>query len=257
MDEKIKQTTVLALFAAFISACYLLSYWGSFEIDVFQFAGLTDFAKLAIAPLMTSSVSVAVGILLQKATRADQRFPSGGGAETSIGIFIRKHRSAILFTCAALAGLCAVSSAQPARWIAAAFLMAPWTVNLAEDPAIVSVLQDERLRKFLCNWSLMFAAMALFWGGLNAKTIIDGYATRIVVPTGAANQLSSDANNPLGLIGFVAGTYFIYVRKTDTVVLMKQVDNVPLVLARNPLRRSFSESMGAMRTHIATWFRRQ
>src|SRR5476651_2414913 len=64
MNEKLGVTTILALFGLGVSACYLRSYWGAFDIDVFQFAGLTDFAKLAVYPLLLSTLGGAIGLFV-------------------------------------------------------------------------------------------------------------------------------------------------------------------------------------------------
>jgi hypothetical protein len=54
LSDQIQKTTVIAVYSAGVAACYLAGFWGRFDLNIFQFAGLTGFASMALYPLMTA-----------------------------------------------------------------------------------------------------------------------------------------------------------------------------------------------------------
>jgi hypothetical protein len=56
--------SVIAIVALTVAAAYLASYWSEFDINVFEFVGLTDFGKLAIYPLIAAFAVLPIGLLL-------------------------------------------------------------------------------------------------------------------------------------------------------------------------------------------------
>ncbi|KAK45469.1 hypothetical protein BG58_18025 [Caballeronia jiangsuensis] len=56
MDTKLPLMTAATLIGLFNSVVYLEFFWTPFGVEIFQFAGMTDFPKLAIYPLGLSAL---------------------------------------------------------------------------------------------------------------------------------------------------------------------------------------------------------
>lgn len=233
MPENIKKTSLFALYWAGVAACYLAAFWGSFDIDVFQFAGLTDFAKLAIYPLMVSAGANLMGLLLSEARSIDRPHLNAEYVDPPLKIWLHRRRRGVLFSTTVLAAIVLISNHEPFRWVVVAILVVPWAVQIEEHPLVRSLIPGDRLRLGISIWALAAPCLALTIGQVNARAILQGVEARTVQPTGIASTLHEDADHPIGYVGFIGGTYVLYESKTDSVVLLKQSDNQPLTLKTN------------------------
>ena len=78
-----------------VSALYLFGFWGVFRINVLEFIGLADLAKLSVKPLIDSLPAILLGFAIGQLFSGS--FPPGGGAGTPIGQFGRKKYGLLLF----------------------------------------------------------------------------------------------------------------------------------------------------------------
>ena len=78
-----------------VSALYLFGFWGVFRINVLEFIGLADLAKLSVKPLIYSLPAILLGFAIGQLFSGS--FPPGGGAGTPIGQFGRKKYGLLLF----------------------------------------------------------------------------------------------------------------------------------------------------------------
>ena len=67
--EKISALSILALpFSVIISVCYLVGYWGTFNIDIFSYLTASDLLVLSAIPWIGIGVASIIGLGIGKAT---------------------------------------------------------------------------------------------------------------------------------------------------------------------------------------------
>lgn len=232
MNEKLGVTTALGLFGLVVSASYLRSYWGAFDIDVFQFAGLTDFAKLAVYPLLMSTLGWGIGLFVSMLLFRVSESQETAGLSVSGAARLRVAAVASVV----LAPLPILIWSKPWTWIACIFLASPAIFQVSDLPVSRRYIPAFS-RRFTAV--LMFAAfplLAALGGALSAEGLKMGLSPRIVDKQGVAADLMGTPDHPLMYIGYVNDTFVIYETQTGSVVLVKQVDNAPLILKPNPKR---------------------
>lgn len=239
MNEKLGVTTILALFGLGVSACYLRSYWGAFDIDVFQFAGLTDFAKLAVYPLLLSALGGAIGLfvgtfLFPLTEKQEAKSFSARGMKR---LRLAAGASLVLMPTIVLVW------SKPWAWCACVFISMPVIFQLCELPVSRRYFKDFTRRFITVTIMVLFPLLAAMVGAFNAEALKTGVVPRIVDNVGVAADLKGTPEHPLMYIGYVNDTFVIYETQTRSVVLLKQVDNAPLVLKPNP---KSEKSLGAV-----------
>jgi hypothetical protein len=85
-----KNLSFAAPYGFFIAVLYLFAFWGTFKLNILEFVGFADLAKLALYPLAASFIFLLMGAAISELARGDS-LPPGGGADTKIGRFGRKH----------------------------------------------------------------------------------------------------------------------------------------------------------------------
>jgi hypothetical protein len=235
VNERIERTTILAVYSAIVAACYLAAFWSRFDINIFQFAGLTGFASLALYPLMTAfGLNVFTMFFLPRFPRKAVA-PTGSGSKKSFLWALGKAIYmlwVVLGPAAALAAYMLMTS--PYKWPVILMAIIPFINGLAEHPIMEGIVRDEQRRREITYWVVAFPILAAMFGGLNAQTILDGAETRIVVPAGGAKNLQADADHPIAFLGFSGGTYFLYESKSGNVVMVNQAVAEPLTFQPRP-----------------------
>lgn len=230
VNGRIERTTILAVYSAFVAACYLAGYWSRFDVNIFQFAGLTGFASLALYPLMTA-VGLNVFFFLFMPTRRSNKNVSPTASKGWFPQPLAKGIFVLWWTLGPAAALAAyILMTSPYKWLVVLLGIVPFIHQVAEQPIAEGIALDAQRRKDILYWAIAFPLLAALAGGTNAQTILDGKETRIIVPTGAAKNLQTDENHPIAFLGFAGGTYFLYESKTGNVVMMNQAVAEPLTI---------------------------
>lgn len=73
-----------------VSSLYLWGYWGSFEVNILEYIGISEIVKAAIYPIASAFAVFAIGAVLGEALSPTLHLPPGGGANTTIGKLFRK-----------------------------------------------------------------------------------------------------------------------------------------------------------------------
>jgi hypothetical protein len=229
MNEKLGMTTILGAFGLAVSACYLMVYWGAFGIDIFQFAGLTDFVKLAIFPV--AMAVLATGLALAFGALIMPMLPvyDGQGLFSHRPKTMRAVAGVSLFAAFAIMGF----SDAAWRWGAALLLGVPFVRYVNSRPQMRRYIRSGVLRGYVLVLAFGLPLGACFFGAISAENIKEAVTTTVVDPTGIATGLIGTHDHPLVFVGFVSDTFVIYETQTGSVVLLKQVDNAPLVLKPN------------------------
>jgi hypothetical protein len=227
MDEKPPWLTIGALIALANAIIYLDSFWSSFGVDIFQFAGLSDFAKLAIFPMSLAAGSLAITLVIMDYMQQTFKNRSGWPERRSDRFWAVTAIASIF-----LASL-ALSLPHPLEWYAALIASFPVMVSLERHSILRRYLPD-RIRSSALVAIIVIPIMLGLLGELNARNIKRGRALQIVETTGIAANLMATPEKPLMFVGFVNDTFILFETQTRSVVFLKQADNAPLILKPNP-----------------------
>jgi hypothetical protein len=226
VNEKIEKTTILAVYSAFVAACYLAAYWSRFDVNIFQFAGITGFASLALYPLMTA-FSLNVMVLLILPRRSTKSNPTAAHKFTRV---LFRTIYIIWTVCGPAAALVAYElMTDPFKWMIIMVGIVPIIHQSADLPIVEGIAKDPQRRKDVLYWAVAFPFLAALAGGLNAQTILDGRETRVIEAAGAAKNLQVDQDHPVAFLGFSGGTYFLYESKSGNVIMVNQAVAEPLI----------------------------
>lgn len=245
MNEKLGVSTVLGLYGLVVSACYLMAYWGAFGIDIFQLAGLTDFVKLAIFPVALVAISGAVVMLASSLAVPFMPDYERIFSQPRNGKVLR---AGALFSMIVI-GLLLTFVHGDWKWAAGFSLGVFPVIYVCMHPKARTSVPNGGFRFIAAMFLLIMPLMVAFSGSRKAEVVKEGKAQRVVDNTGVAAGLIATPEHPLMYIGFVSETFVIYETQTRSVVLLKQVDNAPLVLKPNPkafdvARASWGEILG-------------
>lgn len=80
----------LGPYAIVVSSLYLWGYWGSFEVNILEYIGISEIVKAAIYPIASAFAVFAIGAVLGEALSPTLHLPPGGGANTTTGKLLRK-----------------------------------------------------------------------------------------------------------------------------------------------------------------------
>ncbi|MFM0309747.1 hypothetical protein P0D71_18350 [Paraburkholderia sp. RL17-383-BIF-A] len=233
MGENIQRSTREGLYSAGIAACYLAAFWGRFGINIFQFAGLSGFASLAMYPLMTA---IGINILAFLALGIGRKSESAPNTDRSPTFFWRvanKYLHIWETFGPVVALILVVAISAPEKWFALLFLLAPWIRRLADLPYFAQILPEFKLRLRTVYWLVAFPVLTIGLGASNADLYFSGDESRIVAATGAATGLQWDQEHPIGYLGFAGGTYFLFEGKTGSVIMLNQAVAGPLTIQVN------------------------
>ena len=227
MDTKLSIIlTLAALIGLADSVVYLMSFWRTFEINIFEFAGLTDFAKLAIFPLSLVVFSIVIVglVFFSKAPKKSNR-------SSWLDTMSDKLASNIAIG-AVTVSMLGVYFIPDIRW--------KWYLGLlASYPLVNSINRHEIVRKYLPNSALRVYALSFTIviplmsgaiGAVDAIGVIRGEGCRAVDNVGIAANLMGTPNRPVMFVGFVNDTFILYETQTHSVVFIKQSENSPLIL---------------------------
>jgi hypothetical protein len=217
-----------------VSLLYLFGYWGSFNINVLEFIGLNEIAKLALYPLLVSLIFMMMGFAFGLIIGG--RLPPGGGAHTRIKQFLYKHWPVPIAIYILLIVLSALYLPMPRKWFVVAFFVSLLGVPMTHLDYFIALIPNPRLRATILSTFILIAAMAFAYGNLDAHFAKTGYGRMIVDIERSELSLSSSENSSITYLGYIGGYFALYEAATDSFLLVKEKADAPLVLRRNPKR---------------------
>ncbi|HDR9201036.1 TPA: hypothetical protein QDB48_002348 [Burkholderia vietnamiensis] len=230
MESKTKLTTFAVAYGLCVATCYLWTYWGSFGINVFEYASVSDLATRAILPVGAALLPLAFGSSMAELSPIRRMLPPGGGVNTPAGVFLNRHIR-LVYALSITVGVCVILfSNLPWRWLVAAPFFWPVMMILVPHPLMVNLIPDERFRHWLVSVGIFAIFIAAENGALNADRIIRGNSDRVVDESTVGIPLKATQAHPVEYIGYVGGMYFLYETQTRSVVILKQSDHDAIVL---------------------------
>jgi len=233
IEGKIPVVTAVVGYCLALSACYLMAFWGRFGINIFEYANLTDFAKMAIHPLAVLGASAAAGLVLHSVRFSLMNSGVGAGGQSDSVQWIRKSKGRIVFIFSCLGFISIWLFDFPERWLIAALLFLPLSVVGFIGLGLNRYVTGNLRQTLFILVVVFFPFCVITAGEERANSIKEGRGRIIVEKAGVASSLVASESRPLFYVGFVSGTFVIYESLTKSVVLIKQVDNAPLILKKN------------------------
>ncbi|WP_124472209.1 hypothetical protein [Burkholderia contaminans] len=232
MGDQIQKTTLITVYSAGVAACYLAGFWGRFDVNIFQFAGLTGFASMALYPLMTA---IGLNFLLVMSgfsgSRAQPAAPAPAPPKVVRPWKVKLYK--VWFALGPVGTMYALSFiSNSIKWVVILIVMIPWIIWVADNPIVVKLVSVP-YRKRIVYWLIALPIIAAQAGASQAEAYLDGRGGRTVAPTGAAKDLQWDNQHPIGYLGFAGGTYFLFESKTGNVVMINQAVSAPLTLLKS------------------------
>jgi hypothetical protein len=222
MDSQIKTTTLAAIYSASVAACYLAGFWSRFDVNIFQFAGLTGFASMALYPLMTAVGLNLLGFMLLNSDSTKQPTVRKTKKE-SVWRCLYRRLQPLWLTLAPFGALFLIFFVSASeKWLLMLLVMIPWIGWLADTPIAIQFIPNSSSRLRIVYWLIALPLLATGLGSSNAQSFFDGNEERTVAPTGAAKDLQWDEQHPIAYLGFAGGTYFLFESKTGNVVMVSQ-----------------------------------
>ena len=157
-------------FAA-VSVSYLWGYWGSFDINIFEYAEISYILSTAIIPIGGAVVILMLAMCLNEIF-VRRHITFGGIANSIIGPFYNKHRSEI-FAVYAILVLIYAFSPVPKKWlILPALIAVPFTIALHERPFFTEISNQE-IRFFVIYIIIILPFYLYGRGRVNADFVLD------------------------------------------------------------------------------------
>ena len=218
-----------------VSLLYLFGYWGFFRINVLEFVGFDDIAKLALYPLLGSLLALLAGFATSQVLLSD-RFPPGGGTQSRIGQLGRKHWQGLIIVNFLLVLISASFLPLPGKWFVVAVLVSFFSTPMTHLDYFIALIPNPRLRGTILYLLIITAALAFAFGNLDAHLAKTGYGKTIVDIERSKISLNTSESSLVMYLGFLGGYFVLYETTTDSLILVKEKGDAPLVLRRNPKR---------------------
>ncbi|MFA6055433.1 MAG: hypothetical protein WC769_08670 [Thermodesulfovibrionales bacterium] len=85
-----KYISIVTPYGFVVASLYLFAFWGSFRLNILEFASFSDVIRLALYPLAISLIMFLPGFALSELISGNS-LPTGGGADSTIGRLGHKH----------------------------------------------------------------------------------------------------------------------------------------------------------------------
>ncbi|WP_133116818.1 hypothetical protein [Paraburkholderia acidicola] len=240
MKEQTKLTTVAILFGIAVSVFYLIGFWRTFNINVFQYADLTDVLKSAILPLSIALLSVFLTFIFMEGPRivvpSDQP-PTIGLRVGKILDWLIKWKELIFIIWFGSSAIIYQTTPEPIKYFVLAIASLPFAGLVSDAELFVSMIPHIKFRRILCFILTPFPFLALLTGSLDAHKIIENQAKYIINPTSLSSLKISGISGKLEYVGLIGNTFFLYDPVSKGLLLLKQSDNLAMNLLPNPAQK--------------------
>lgn len=222
MRLDLKQIIAIVVpYLAVVSAAYLFGFWGAFNVNVLEYIGVADIAKISVYPLAASLAYLMAGFLVSEFLRSPA-LPPGGGANTSIGRFGRRHWRGLLAIQLLLILVVCIYGSEPWRWLLAAFLVGLFSTPLSHVEQLIELLPEPQVRGAVLFYVLFLPCVSFAYGRIEAHLIKTGHPTNVVDVERSHLPLKEDAEHSVCYLGFVGGVYVLFESLTGQLVFVQQ-----------------------------------
>lgn len=208
-----------------VSVLYLWAYWASFQINVFEYAGLSDLAKVAIIPVGSAFFFILLGFFLGEYT-PNPAYPQGGGRETVFGRFLIKTKwlwvSIYWFVILFL-----IFTDSPGKWRIIPIVGMIFPYIMLKNTGFLIEIRSDSIRSLLIMSACILPIYSFCQGRVDAYEIIDGKEYKYVESIAGIKNAR--------FIGHV-NQYLFFSSEDNSKVVFQRVTDKPLVLTKIALK---------------------
>lgn len=230
-----KLAPLVILYGCVVSLLYLFGYWGAFKINIMEFIGLQDFAKLSLYPLAGAFISLLIGVALAKLFTFKE-LPPGGASDSGFRQFGLKHWRILVALNLVLIVLIIVFVPYESKWIVIASLISLLSVPICHLEYFISAIPNSKIRATILFLLLLLGGIAFAHGKIEAELIKTKGARQVVDVDRSKLKLKSNNQNPVSFLGYLAGYFVLYESATQNIVFIKGSDSIQIFFHENEKR---------------------
>lgn len=205
-----------------VGVLYLWGYWGSFEINIFEYADFSDLVKVAIIPVGSTFVFILLGFFFG-AHSPKPVLPEGGGRDTIFGRFLNKtiwvwisgYWVILLFL---------ISTDYPGKWKVIPIVGMIFPFIQLKSTEFLGGIRSDSVRSILIMSFCFLPIYSFCQGKINASEIIIGKSYKYVESIAGMKNVK--------FIGHVGQNIFLLSEDNSKLVIQKLTDK-PIVLSRS------------------------
>jgi hypothetical protein len=208
-----------------IASINLLSFWQSFEIDIFQYISASEIITKSFYYLFHTLIFTLVGftiVWLEK--RTNDALPPGGGATSPLAMYVRNNLTDILLFSLIFLTIFLFVVKNPLKWQLAIFVVGiPIGTALTHLDFFIEIFPNPRVRARVLPLLAIIPFIVFSDGKISAYKILCGKSKAVSVRF--TNEVTSQDFN---LLGFSGGFYFFYdiqLKKT-LVISERKIDRI-------------------------------
>ncbi len=195
-----------------VGVLYLWGYWATFDLNIFEYVGLSDVVKVAIIPVGSVFIFILIGFAVGELTVSDM-FPEGEGKETRVGIFLNKNKG-VLISLFSFLLLVLVFYPSPEKWRVLPIVLLIPIYFVLKKAGFLREINNDSARSLVISAIVALPLFSLAQGKLNAQKILDDESYRYT----KAEWSNKDMK---------------YLGHASKYVFFLSVDNQELVIARD------------------------
>lgn len=237
MENKSTVATILLLFGCIVGIGYLIGFWSTFNLNVFQYANVTDILKATILPVSLIFLSCAFSYFgwgAQRFASPPVAPPPPGSRRAKIGErFLRWKFAIVTAWGGALVNIFTFAPA-PWKWYAISVMAIPLGIALSYTTPFTNLIPNGKLRDAATFFFSCLPFLAIAGGSNEATEITKGRSKYIVTVNLQIPKISSQEAEHLEYIGFVGNSFFLYEPTSKRLIILKQSDSLIVTLTPNP-----------------------
>lgn len=210
----------LSLYFVAVGSLYLWGYWSPFGVNILEYLSLADIVKSTAYPIASVFISLSIGVVLAEISSVKEKFPSGGGRNTSEGRFLLKHKGllGILY----IAGTLALLVFGPIdKWLLLPILVgAPIALYARERNFLVYQIRAEAPRNVCLFLLATLPLFAFGLGKMGANTIMEGKDFYYVLDNDSITP-DSEPSQKIRFIGHAGDFIFLWEPRKSTLSISK------------------------------------
>ncbi len=213
-----------------LGACYQLGYWDTLEVQVLQFVGLPDLAKLALpAALIGTGVGLIASII--GAILGSSLQPGGGGDTAIRRTFWRNYRyfAAGLLAAGVLVGAFAP---EPNNWRVAGVLIGFACLWFVDCRVLARIIPHRGIRSVAWLFFVTAPFLTVSQGKQAALQIVEGRRAETIDVGRSKLPITSNPQSPVLYLGLLGDTYVLREVSTGQTIYMKRPETPLFVKAR-------------------------
>jgi hypothetical protein len=199
---------------------YLFGYWGPLGINVLEHIGLSDVVRLSLYPMAISLSSIVLGMIL--GALIGPLFPPGGGQKTEIGKAVKKGEWIFWTLHSGLFVWGFFWGKEPYKWVGLAMMLGVLAVPVSNSKVMITLLPEYWVRYTTASVVLLIPSLAFAFGRVNAFSVLDGSADRVidVSRVDAELNLRATPQRPIMYAGKIGDRFALYETLSKQIVLV-------------------------------------